>query len=412
MKARSAIHSDLKALLRLVQAGKLFAVQDWIKGGKPLRLPAGSQPKTSALYAAVAAGFHSLVEELLRAGGWSAPELSAALELAREIRRFDLAELLGQRGARPKPMDFTTSCDKLDLFMMEQQLRAGTNPNDGNVFAQALDSKKARPLLGFFRQFRTEFPALEDQAALALVEAVKNAQVRWTALLAWAGADPFRPVPHGLDTPFPVDSEDYTTAAREAMWCRNPEILKVLHLKPTPAQALVLLPTVSYRHNVALFKTLLANVPRELVNDTPRGSSAVLESMVRHSAHRDVFSNNHDAKGEAESLQCVEMLLDAGARWNPPPEELRYARRGLLDHDDKHIVQLLRLLLYTPDAANLDTLLELCRSQTLIARIGTVDAPLVQEIHALRKNHRLLSGAYASANTEMAPVAAADTPAA
>ena len=45
----------------------------------------------------------------------------------------------------------------------------------------------------------------------------------WAALLAWAGADPFRPVPHSLDTPFPVDSEDYTTAAREAMWCRNPE---------------------------------------------------------------------------------------------------------------------------------------------------------------------------------------------
>ena len=216
MKARSAIHDDLKALQRLVQAGKLFAVQDWIKAGKPLRLPDGNQPKTSALHAAVETGFHILVEELLRAGGWSAPELSAALELARERRRFDLAELLGQRGARPKPMDFETSCDKLDLFMMEQQLRAGTNPNDGNVFAQVLDSKKARPLLGFFRQFRAEFPALEDQAALALAEAVKHRQVRWVALLAWAGADPFRPVPNSLDETFPVDPDDCTTAAREA----------------------------------------------------------------------------------------------------------------------------------------------------------------------------------------------------
>jgi 23S rRNA C2498 (ribose-2'-O)-methylase RlmM len=100
--------------------------------------------------------------------------------------------------------------------MMEQQLRAGTNPNDGNVFAQVLDSKKARPLLGFFRQFRAEFPALEDQAALALAEAVKHRQVRWVALLAWAGADPFRPVPNSLDETFPVDPDDCTTAAREA----------------------------------------------------------------------------------------------------------------------------------------------------------------------------------------------------
>lgn len=411
MKARSAIHDDLKAFMRLVQAGKLFAVQDWIKAGKPLRLPDGNQPRTSALYAAVETGFHSMVDELLRAGGWSASELAGALDLARSTRRFDLAELLGQQGARPKPMDFEASCDNLDLFMMERQLRAGTNPSDGNVFAQVLDSKKARPLLGFFRQFRTEFPALEDQAALALAEAVKHDQVRWTALLAWAGADPFRPVPHGLDIPFPVDSEDYTTAAREAMWCRNPEILKVLHLKPTPAQALDLLPTVSYRHNVALFKTLLANVPRELINDTPRGSSAVLQNMVGHSAHRDIFSNNLDAKGDAESLQCVEMLLDAGARWNPPPEELRHARRGLLDHDDKHIVQLLRLLLYTPDAANLDPLLELCRSQTLMTRIGTVDAHLVGEIQALRKTRRVVSGGGASANTEIQASVAADIPA-
>jgi hypothetical protein len=262
MKARSAIHDDLKSLLRLVQAGKLFAVQDWIKAGKPLRLPDGNQPKTSALYAAVETGFHSLVEELLRTGGWSASELFAALERARELRRFDLAELLGQRGARSKPMDFATSCDKLDLFMMEQQLRAGTNPNDGNVFAEVLDSKKARPLLGFFRQFRAEFPALEDQAALALAEAVKNQQVRWVALLAWAGADPFRPVPNSLDGPFPIDADDCTTAAREAAWINNPEILKGLHLKPTPAQALELLSTVSYRHDANFFQHLLGVNPR------------------------------------------------------------------------------------------------------------------------------------------------------
>jgi hypothetical protein len=411
MKARSAIHVDLKALHRLVQAGKLFAVQDWIKAGKPLRLPAGNQPMTSVLYAAVETGFHSLVEELLRAGGWSAPELSAALELARELRRFDLAELLGQRGARPKPMDFETSCDKLDLFMMEQQLRAGTNPNDGNVFAQVLDSKKARPLLGFFRQFRAEFPALEDQAALALAAAVKNRQVRWVALLVWAGADPFRPVPNSLDEAFPVDSDDCTTAAQEAAWINNPEILKVLHLKPTPAQALDLLSSLSYRHDAKFFQHLLAIIPRELINDTPRASSKVLESLVDQYPHRNFITNVPDEKANAENLQCLELLLNAGARWNPPPEEHRSARRNLLGHDPRYIVQLLRLLLYTPNAANLESFLELCHSQTLKAKIATVDAPLIQELQTLRKSHRSVSGGDASANTEMAPVAVADTPA-
>jgi hypothetical protein len=412
MKARSALTDDLKALLRLVQAGKLFAVQDWIKAGKPLRRADGNQPKTSMLYAAVETGFHSLVEEFLRAGGWSAPELSAALELARELRRFDLAELLGQRGARPKPMDFETSCDKLDLFMMERQLRAGTNPNDGNVFAQVLDSKKARPLLGFFRQFHADFLALEDQAALALAEAVKNRQVRWVALLAWAGADPFRPVPNDLSSPFPVDPDDCTTAAREAAWINNAEIFKALQLKPTPAQAIELLSEVIYLKDAKLLQICLALIPRDQINVPPRNSSVALERLVGCSSHRNVFASDQVSHEENENLRRLELLLDAGAHWNPDLKEMRYLRRNLLDHDNRYIVQLLRLLLYTPDAANLDTLLELCRSQTLMARIGTVDAPLVQEIHSLRKKRRLLSGAYASANTEKAPVAVADTPAA
>jgi hypothetical protein len=410
MKARSAIHDKLKDLMRLVQAGKLFAVQDWIKSGKPLRLAVGNQPKTSALYAAVESGFHSLVEELLRSGGWSVQELSAALELARSTRRFDLAELLDQRGARSKPMDFETSCDKLDLFMMERQLRAGANPNDGNVFAQALDSKKARPLLGFYRQFHAEFPALDDQAALALAEAVKNQQVRWTALLAWAGADPFRPVPNDLSGIFPVDAEDCTTAAREAAWLKNPEILKVLHLKPTPAQALDLLSSITYRHDVKLFQNLLSVIPRELINDTPRASSAALESLVSQCPHNNFITNAPDEKATAENLQCLELLLDAGARWDPAPEGLRYVRRDLMRHEPRYIVQLLRLLLYTQNAANLESFLELCHSQTLKSKIATVDAPLIQELQALRKARRPLNGGDAGASTEKAPAAVANTP--
>ena len=411
MKARSAIHNDLKALLRLVQVGKLFAVQDSIKAGKPLRLPDGNQPKTSALYAAVESGFHSLVEELLRNGGWSASELSAALERARELRRFDLAELLGQRGARSKPMDFATSCDKLDLFMMEQQLRAGTNPNDGNVFAEVLDSKKARPLLGFFRQFRAEFPALEDQAALALAEAVKNQHVRWVALLAWAGADPFRPVPNSLDGPFPIDADDCTTAAREAAWINNPEILKVLRLKPTPAQALDLLSSLTYRHDANFFQHLLGVIPQELINNTPRASSTVLENLVSQYPHRHIITNTPDEKADTENLQCLELMLNAGAHWNPPPEDLRSARRNLMGHNPRYIVQLLRLLLYTPNSANLESLLQLCHSQTLKAKIATVDAPLIQELHTLRKNRRQVSGGDALTKTEIDPVVVENRPA-
>ncbi len=388
MKTRPKTSDDIKELLRLVQAGKLFAVQDWIKAGKRLRGGNGGKSESSVLRAAVTTGFHSLVEELLRAGGWSPSDLAHSLELARSCKQYDVAELLGSHGAPAKLSTFRTSCEKLDLFMMERLLRSGIDPNRDNVFAEVLTSIKARPLLRFYRQFRTEFPALDDQAALALSEAVKNRQVRWSALLAWAGADPFRHVPNELSEPFPVDPENYTTAARQAFWCSNPEIMKALHLKPNAAQALEALSEISFSNNYKLFQTLVKCIPRDQINDSPRGSSLALEGLVRRWAHCDLYSNKQDGKGDVESLQCLETLLDLGARWNPPLEELHHIRRTLLKHDARYVVQLLRLLLYTPNTVNLDSFLEICRSQTLAANIAGVDAPLAQEIKELRKGKK------------------------
>lgn len=405
MKVRRALPADLKELLQLVHSGKLFALQDWIKAGKPLRCPEGAKLNAGVLSAAVETGFHSLVEELLRAGGWSPSDLGKALEIARSGRRFDIAELLNHHGARPKPSDFQTSCDKLDLFMMAHHLRAGTDPNRDNIFAQALSYMKARPLLGFYRQYRAEFPALEDQASLALAEAVKNDQARWTALLAWAGADPFRSVPNDLSGIFPVDAEDCTTAANEAIWRNNPEILKALHLKPTPAQAIAHLSTAGYHDNFEVFRTFLAVIPRDQINNPPRASCDALERMVSRWASRNLHTNARDAKGDDENLKCVELLLDAGARWNPPPEDLRHARRNILQHDSRYIVQLLRLLLYTPNAVNIPSFLELCHSQSIRAKIIAADMPLARELQDLRKAARSANAADAAAKKETVPVA-------
>ncbi len=384
MRSRKTVSEDASRLVRIVQVGKLFGLQAWIKDGKPIHFSDTDNSDPSILSTAVGTGFHSIVEELLRAGGWSSPELADALELARSSRRYEIAELLEQHGARPEPLDFETCCEKLDLFMLQRHLRAGTDPGRDNVFARVLSRIKARPLLGFYRQFRREFPALDDQAALALSEAVKKGHVRWKALLAWAGADPFRPIPYELTDPFPVDPENCTTAAKEAVWRNKPEILKVLHLKPNPAQALELLPDAAYYGNFKLFQNLLDSIPREQINDTPRRSCAAVERLVRRCAHRDLYTNQRDGKGDAESIRCLELLLDAGARWNSPVEHLRDTRRNLLRHEPRYIVQVLRLLLYTSDAADLESILELCRSSVLEAKIATVDAFLVKEIRELR----------------------------
>ncbi len=403
---RHVLPEDIQQLLDIVQKGKLFALQQWISGGKRIRPPADADYEFDALIESISTGFHSMIEELLRAGGWSAEQLAAALESAQHRKRFDITELLEQYGAQPKQLDFQTCCEELDLRTMERHLRSGTDPNKDNDFARALSHVRARPLLAFYKKFHTEFPALQDQAALALSEAVQKNQVRWTALLAWAGADPFRHVPSDLDTPFPPDPDNYTTAASEAVRCHNSEILKALHLKPNAKQALELLTTVAYHHDFQLLATLLAAIPRDQINLPESGSCEALERLVWRSPPDSRWSDINPEKVVAENLKCIELLLDAGAKWNPTTEEINSHRRYVIKHDAKYIVQLVRLLLYTPNSASPENVLELCRSQTMLSQINAEDPFLAGELKALKKEIIAPNACDATANKERAQAVA------
>lgn len=399
-KARAALPDDLQHLLDLLKRGKPFALQEWIKAGKRLHVPEIDDYRAQVLRVAVETGFHSIVEELLRAGGWNRSELVDALDAALCNRRSDLVDLLLTYGASLEQLDFQTVCGTIDLTLMERYLRAGGDPCCNNGFAHALSTIKARPLLRFYRQFRTEFPALDDQAALALAQAVDEGKVRWICLLVWAGADPFRPVPWNLEGGFPVSPEDSTSAAIRALWQDKPEVLKALKLNPTPGQARELLGHVGYRVNLDLVRSLLKAIPRSEINETDRCSSSVLENLVRRGADTNFWTRTVDQDREANSIKAMELLLDHGARWNPAPEQLRYARRGLLEHDGRYIVQVLRLLLYTPGAADLEAFKELCRSQTLGGKVAAADPPLARDLAQLRKKGRAPTDACAAASKE------------
>jgi hypothetical protein len=289
---------------------------------------------------------------------------------------------------------------------MERHLRAGTDPNEHNAFAEALCTIKARPLLRFYRQFRAEFPTLDNQAALALCNAVQHNQVRWTALLAWAGADPFRPVPSDRYASFPVDAENATTAAHEALWRNHPDILKVLRLNPTPEQAAKLLNETAHKPNSTLFRSLVSKATPSVINDTPHGSSSALERLLRREHGHSPWSTETETKEETETLQFIEMLLDVGAKWRPPAEELRGIRRALLKNNSRYIVQVIRLLLYTPGAVDIPLFLEFCRSQTLLSQITVADPHLHEEVKELQNSTRNVSGSGAATKMETAPAVA------
>src|SRR4051794_18474576 len=80
MPRRIALPDDLKELWELCRAGKLFAVQEWIKSGRRSRVPEGNFT-TTPLRIVIEREFHSLVEVLLEAGT-SREERDEGLSLA------------------------------------------------------------------------------------------------------------------------------------------------------------------------------------------------------------------------------------------------------------------------------------------------------------------------------------------
>jgi hypothetical protein len=91
---RPILAEDFARLLDYVQRGDLFALQDYLKCGNPIRPPEDPQSATNLLRTAVTTGFYTVVAELLRAGGWNSSELAAAQDLARSRNRDDIADLI------------------------------------------------------------------------------------------------------------------------------------------------------------------------------------------------------------------------------------------------------------------------------------------------------------------------------
>jgi hypothetical protein len=68
---RADAYEDLKPLNALIRAGKLYAVADWLKAGRPVNLPRDKPKRAnwkSPLRTAMDTGFHSLIELLLKKG--------------------------------------------------------------------------------------------------------------------------------------------------------------------------------------------------------------------------------------------------------------------------------------------------------------------------------------------------------
>lgn len=371
---------DLVPLLELIRCGRLDEVEAWVASGKRLSDPSNEFTEFSPLVVAAGTGFHSLVVRLLKVPNWSQEERDEAAAAALQAKRIDLVDLLLANGAEASSLDFKDVCATLDPAIMERFLRLGVDPMRENGFARALEEFKARPLLGFCRSLGQEFPALRQQAALALAEAIKEESLHWTSLLRWAGADPLIPVPESIyHTNW--DSENHRLWSPAELACRSkePTFLKALKLKPTPEQARDLLWFASLRHNPEIIRTLIKIIPGKDLDEPDTRSCKAVEYLVSNSPLFEAHS--HDR--ERSMAACLEMLLDAGAHWNPRHDYLGGIRRDLVRNHSSHVVRIVRLLLYVPGAAQRHVVLELCRTPVIRRKIYDADRTLAKEMDAL-----------------------------
>jgi hypothetical protein len=366
--------SDINRAIRLITSGRLFEFQEWLKE-ESNTAELSSKEWQKLLSRAVLSGFHSMVEVLLAGREWTAADIRPALWKSQVKRRSDLAQLLLNAGGNLDSFDFRSACRFMDLDFMERLLRAGSDPSRDNAFAKALDEHRAKPLLKFFLNMREKFPALEAQAAFALGAAVDARDLRWVCLLRWAGADPLHPIPFDWNHEWD-DTEMLTTAASKA--CRRgfERIFDSLKIEPNAAQAVSLLDEGTWQASPHVFSKLLAFVPRDAINDSPRGSSKALEGLIRQSYGLFDFERDPKEHQEAFALECIRLLLAAGARWAPDLETIRDTRRGIGGNNERYVTEVIRLLLSTDGACDYGAFWEVCRTDKMRRLIRATDKAL------------------------------------
>ncbi len=310
MPKREKLPDDLKELCSLCRGGKLFAVQQWIRAGRPYRMPPGNFA-TSPIRTAIESGFHSLVEVLLQEGAVDQDEKNDALIRAIDSRNFDLVELLAQYGADSRPVDFDTVLWSRHPQIMRWFVAHGLDLEcDCHPIAKAFRDKH-REFLGVYMSVRDTVRTARRQATMALRYHAADGNLKWVSLLIWAGADPRLPVPRMEDSD--VDEEDLDTALVAAVRRGQFDVVKKIGIDPARDDLTALINEYCFWPNPELLEFLIklgADVRKPAGED-----SAMRWAFSSFEWSLDSLFRDH-SRTEA-ALRCIEILAANGGRWQP-----------------------------------------------------------------------------------------------
>lgn len=358
---------ELEPLLAMCREGKLFDVQEWIGEGRPVALPADAgvrKAKRNPLRVAIDTGFHSLVQVLLEAGAPVREGRYVALEHAVELRRPDLVALLLKHGASVNDVRMRFVVEMWHPDTMEILVASGASLTSGQPIAWGLINK-VRTTLRLLKKYAPTCPEVMRQAEVALRHHAFEGNVKWVALLLWAGADPWTRGPYQVDDEgaeqngIEEEEEAYANAVELAMYGGNMEILthKKMMCPPDesrPDTLKLLERACSTSPNSTAVSWLLerGHSPKLLADRGTRAISSLLNSMSWD------FSSNRthgflaatekpgiDSERSRERLKMIHLLVAHGGMWLPSaPYTIADARKCLLKMSQDYVLEFIWLM--------------------------------------------------------------------
>ena len=125
---------------------------------------------------------------------------------------------------------------------------------------------------------------------------------------------------------------------------------------------------------------ILKQATVEELNSNENGSCNALEALVSRGSFFWGYNPDQQRKEEDDTLKAIDALLQAGAKWLPSKNAMRYIRKRLCERDPRYVVQVIRMLLYTPGATTVGSIWELCRTDLLRGKIQSADHELWNEL--------------------------------
>lgn len=327
---QQVVAEELKPLLDLCYAGKLYEIEEWIRAGQPFDGPADA--RSSPLLIALKRGFYSMVELLLKNG--ARPTDKALLEAVRS-RRLDMVTLLLDHGADVNSIHLSWVFDCGNSQIMRLFMDRGADPTKDDVLADSLCCHAIKPLVGIYKSYHEKIPGLQRQIDIALCHHCREGHIGSVCLLLWAGANPRAKVPE-----LGRNEEWTSTALEEAVLWSRMDIVEKIGIDPKKDDLNDLLGSAITAHDPELVRKILS-----LGADVNRVSEEG-NTPLRHAFWPLEWSSILGGDSDTDQkLECIKILVEAGAKWSPSkPRDVSDLRKAFYNMKPRHVVDTIKLL--------------------------------------------------------------------